>query len=721
MSNLSDASRPIMWNIDHAWVMYLLLFVALGVFAFGVYRLVNRWRSGRPANERLGDWGPRLWAMLKDVVAQVRTRRAKLPGFFHSLVFYSFAVLLLTTTIVAFDYDLGTDLFHGWLYIALTVGAELGGVLILVGLAMAAWRRSVEQPKTLSTTAADWWSLAILALIVVTGFLAEGLRIAALGDPWAKLTPVGGALASAFSGLSTDTLRRIHSANWWTHTVLALSWVALIPYTKFAHLLVVPANIYFQKRAPRGQLQREDMEEIMSREDFDFDTFKVGVETADDFTWKQRLDFDACLSCGRCEEVCPAVKAGGSSFSPKAFIARCLKAVDQLEASEVVAEGEKAAKALVGSVLDEDFVWHCRTCMACTEVCPVAIDHVDTLMEVRRNETLMQARLPTEASRTLKLLEKTGNPFGPPQSEREEWIRQAGIRTVAPGEHVDVLLWIGCSTTFDPTKHEIAQDLCTLLTACGIDYGVLGSAERCCGDPARLMGEERLFQEIAKAQIAAIKERDFRVLLTACPHCYNVFANEYPKLGGDFNVVHHTQFLHEMLYDGVLTPEFGKLGQVTFHDPCYLGRYQGVYDAPREVLKAVPGVQLLEMEHNQAGSMCCGGGGGHFWMDLPSDDRINNLRVQEAKDTGASAIVTACPFCNHMLEDSVKTMGLEDELEVTDLVTVLLKSIPETQLTHHPAAARAKDKLGLKAGASAGGGRDSDAPQSGDDPDSAAA
>lgn len=676
MTDLAGASRPIMWNVEQAWLMYLFFIVALGVFAFGVARRVARLREGQPDGVRLGQWVTRLGLMVRALVFQPRTNRSRWPGVFHSLVYYSFAVLIVTTTVIGLDYDLGTSLFRGWTYVVLSVGAEAGGVLILVGLAMALWRRLVTKPSTLQSSGADVWSLALIALMVLTGFATEGMRIASLGDPWAALSPVGLLFSLPFTSMTPETREAGHQVAWWGHMAIGMAWIALIPYTKFAHLLMAPSNLFFQKLEPRGQLQRDDIEAMMTREDFDFDNFKVGVETAADFTWKERLDFDSCLGCGRCEEVCPATRAGGTSFSPRDFIARSLAAVDALGGAET----SESPAALVDGAMDATYVWNCRTCMACTEVCPVAIDHVDTLMEVRRNETLMQARMPSEAGRTLRLLEKTGNPFGAAQSERSDWIEQAGIPVVGRGEEVDVLLWIGCTTTFDPSKRRIAEDLCTLLTACGIDYGVLGSDERCCGDPARVMGEERLFQDIAKAQIEQLNSRKFKIILTACPHCYNVLKNEYPTFGADFEVVHHSEFLHEMLYEGTLKPEIANTQRVTYHDPCYLGRYQGITEAPRQVLGALPGAEVVEMQHHGVESMCCGGGGGHFWMDLPSDERINDLRVTEATDVGADTIVTACSFCKQMLEDSVKTLDLDGKVQVTDLVTMVLQSLPKPKV-----------------------------------------
>jgi Fe-S oxidoreductase len=282
--------------------------------------------------------------------------------------------------------------------------------------------------------------------------------------------------------------------------------------------------------------------------------------------------------------------------------------------------------------------------------------------------------VPSDAARAIKMLETRGNPFGP-QSDRVDWLTKLGVKVIGPGESCDVIYWVGCCTTFDPTKQKIAADLCQLLDRCGIEFGVLGEDERCCGDPARLLGDERLFQEVARSQVEALNARQFKVLLVSCPHCYNVLKNEYAQLGGHFQVVHHSEFLHEMFWSGDLLPKLGITRRVVYHDPCYLGRNAKVYDAPREVLKAMPGAQVFEMAESRERSHCCGGGGGHFWMDIKANKRINHTRVEQARDAGADTIVTTCAYCKQMLDDSVKALDLEEQMEVIDLASLVLQAM----------------------------------------------
>jgi len=458
-----------------------------------------------------------------------------------------------------------------------------------------------------------------------------------------------------------------------------------LPVHKFVHLLSLPSNTFLSKLKPRGEMIRADLEKMMETAESEAE-LKIGVQKADEFTWKQRLDMDTCISCGRCEEICPAYMANKETFTPRQLIARLKKSVHDIKelqenrslGSPAAAVGAEAAQLadIVGSAFDEEFIWHCRTCTACMEVCPGLIEHVDTLMEIRRNEVLIQGRMPPDAARALKMLESLGNPFGP-QSDRVDWVDELGVRVVGPGEKCDVIYWIGCCATFDPQKQKIAKDLCKLMERCGIDFGVLGADEKCCGDPARVIGQELLFQQIAKETVALLKSRDFKVLMTSCPHCYNVLKNEYKQFGGDFNVVHHSEFLHEMVWNGTLVPKFGADRKYVYHDPCYLGRYQKIYDSPREVIKSIPKAHVLEMKNHHAKSMCCGGGGGHYWMDLKKGERINNLRVKQAHDSGADTIVTGCAYCLHMLEDSVKLLNHDDTIRVIDLASLMLESLEE--------------------------------------------
>jgi Fe-S oxidoreductase/nitrate reductase gamma subunit len=674
MPPISEATRELMWNIPFVWPMYALLLIALCVCAWGAYRRVRFWRQGKSDAERLSDWGMRFNILLREVFLQKQVRNSIFPAVFHCLIFYSFIVLVATTAILTVQCDvidllgLEFNIFKGLVYALFSVASEFAGIFVLIGICMAAWRRCMMKPATLPSGLEDGLVLVLIGAIVITGYLIEGLRIAVIGDQWPLFSFVGYAISPLFKGMSDDSAQWMHAFFWWFHTILAMGWIALIPYTKFFHMLSLPTNAFFSKIKPRGELQRQDIEAIMeSAED---DDLHLGIQKPEEFTWKQRLDLDACISCGRCDEVCPTYMSDKEYFSPRQLISRLKKSLD-----ECVAAGKNPEETadIVEHAFDEEFVWHCRTCSACMEVCPALIDHVDTLMEIRRNEVLIQGRIPEEAAQAMKTFETGGNPLGP-QSDRTEWIEQANIRVIAPGEKVDVLYWIGCCVSFDPQKHKLAEDLCRLMEKCGVDFGVLGDDEKCCGDPARVLGQEMLFQMAAKEQVELIKQREFKTLLTGCPHCYNVLKHEYRQFGGDFNVMHHTEFLQKMIAEGKIKPGAVKSKKAVYHDPCYLGRYQKIYDEPREVLQSVPGLSLSEMANRRRKSLCCGAGGGHYFMDLKRGERINNIRVQQAHDAGTDTIVTGCAFCLHMLQDSVKLLNYDENMRVVDIASLLAEA-----------------------------------------------
>jgi len=661
-----------MWNISGIWLLYVLFCISIIFFGVGVCRRIQFWKKGKPDNERFRDLSKRIRVAFKEVLLQTKARQSGYPGVFHSFFFYSFLLLLATTGIILLDYDFGTSFFKGYIYVLFSVGAELAGVLILFGVLMALWRRLVQKPETLETAFSDIWALLLIALIVITGFAVEGIRISVSGDKCPAISTVGYMVSFAFSGIGSDSGKALHAVLWWAHSVLVFLWIATIPYTKFVHILTLPTNAFFSKMKPAGELDRVDLEAFIESDDFDEEAFHMGIDTSNDFTWKQRLDFDACLSCGRCEEVCPAFIAK-RPFSPKKFIASMKDLVIETEAQKDAAE---TGKEIVGNAFDPEFIWYCLTCMACIQACPAYITHVDTFMDLRRNEVTMKGRANTDVSRVIKSMEVQGNPFGS-QITRSEWVKELDVSLLDKGDTCQVLYWIGCLTTFDEDKQKIATDLIHILKKCHVDLRVLGKAETCCGDPARICGDENLFQTIAKAQIEELSHRNFSTLLVSCPHCYNVLKNEYPKLGGNFNVVHHSEFLQHLLETGKLSrSEIVDQGVYTYHDPCYLGRYQNIYNAPRQAIDTVTHSKLVEMIDCRQKSRCCGGGGGHFWMASQQGERINTMRIQQVKKTGAKTLITSCPYCFHMLQDALKTVDLDKEIRIQDIATLLASDLP---------------------------------------------
>ncbi len=683
-----EVARQIYWNVGlvSRILMYVAFVATLVVFGIGVRDRIRYWRRAKPESERLADWGRRVVLLLQDVLLQRRVFHKAFPGVFHGFIFYAFAVCTLATAVVFIDADFtgplfDVHIFRGWVYLWLSVGADVGGALAIVGLGLAAWRRYSGRAEHLERKRDDAFVLVLLALILVTGFLLEGLRIHHTGEVKPLWSPVGYAVSLLFSGVPrvvADERSLGHLTLWWVHLGLAFTFIASLPHTKLFHILSLPTNVFLQNLESNPALKRVDLDALMSSDTFDPSTFTLGMANERDFPFSVRLQHDACIECGRCQDVCPATRAG-DPFGPKTFVMRlrdyghaALLALPTREGAEAGGAGDPP---IVPGVLDEHFAWYCRTCRACMEVCPACIEHVPHFMEIRRNEVSIQGRIPEEAQQPLRSLQSNMNAFGN-QEERTSWIQATGVRVVGPGEAVDVLYFVGCLTSFDLEKRRIAEDLFRVLTAAGVDFGVLGGDELCCGDPARVLGDEMTFQTVAKAQIEQLRARRFRTLLVSCPHCLHVLANEYRTFGATFEVVHHSRFLADLVAEGRLRLPTSVGETVTFHDPCYLGRYQQAYDDPRRLLAGLPDTRVTELPERRATSLCCGAGGGHFWMDFKAPRRINNLRMEQVRDSGVAVVATGCPYCMHMLVDSVKLLDLEDRIRVQDLATLAARALP---------------------------------------------
>lgn len=694
MPAMEIPQRVMYWHIvsPYKYLIYPMLIISMGAFGYGLWRKFRFWSQGAPDRKRFGDWVRRAWRLFIEVPFQTRVLKDRAGGLMHVMIFWSFLVLMFATFIVFLDADFKLPIYNGPLYLAVTLMSDLAGLALMGGLGFAAYRRYVRKNPRLDNQWDDALVLALLGLIAVTGFLMEGMRIHFTNDPWAAWSPIGYAVSLGFGNLTEAAQTRVYQSIWWLHAVAAFGFIGAMPYTKFFHIVTLPANTFFASLEPKGSLTRVDIEALMSDEAA-METFNVGVSAVKDLTWKQRLDLDSCLRCGRCLEVCPS-HLNQHPLAPRNFIqdlkkfayAECAKngnGQPKAEAESETPAAEQAAAAeptpIVGNALETDVIWECRTCRACMEVCPAHLEHVPQIMELRRGEVMMRGQIPQDGAVALKTLERGGNPFGP-QEERSNWIRDMQIPVIGPGEECEALLWIGCTTTFDQLKQKVAYNVLTILHEAGINAGVMGEDEFCCGDPARVLGDENLFQTIVKTQIERIQSRKFKYLITSCPHCYNVFKNEYPQFGAKFQVIHHTEIIHELIKTGRLELEVPIERKIAYHDPCYLGRYNDIYHQPREILKSIKGARLVEMEHHHEKSQCCGAGGGHYWMDIPNGERLNVARLKEAVKENADIVAVGCVFCLQMLNDSVKIMDLDEKMSVQDiseLVIAAMGGIPE--------------------------------------------
>ncbi len=671
--------REIYWQIPSPYHLFIypLALIAIIIFAYGFHRRYRFWRAGQPDVTRFGNWGNRIGTFLLETLFQTRVLRDIIPGFMHVLIFWSFLILLFTTAMVFLEADFGIPIYRGAFYLILTILSDLAGPALFAGLVIAAWRRYISRNKRLENKWDDAVVLVLLGLSVLTGFLMEGMRIAATDDKWASWSPIGLFFSRGFEGLGEPALGVVFQFIWWLHFAFLFAFIAIIPFTKFLHIFVLPLNVLFRSLDPKGSLRRPDIEALMESEDVDED-ISLGVSEVRELTWKQRLDLDACIVCGRCQDSCPAF-LNDKPLNPKRVILD-LKEFAHAEFYSKSGTGESGSgegeKLIVGGAFTSEPIWECRTCRACMEVCPAHIEHIPLIAELRRAEVMMRGQLPTEGSQALVMLERGGNPFGP-QATRSDWIREAGFPVVGKDEACEALFYVGCVTTFDLLKQKIAADVIGTLKRAGVNVAVLGDEEQCCGDPARLLGDENLFQTAAKMQLEAIKSRKFDYLVTHCPHGYSNFKNEYPQFGKPFQVFHHTELIYRLIREGKIRLPRPIDRKITYHDPCYLGRYNDIYDQPREILRSISGVKLVEMKHNRQYSRCCGGGGGHLWMDLDTGRRINVWRVEEALETGADTIAVACVYCLQMLNDAVKILDVEDRIEVRDIAELVAEAMGE--------------------------------------------
>jgi len=645
--------------------------VLAAAFVFGFGRSYRLWKLGQP-DDRSGNFWKRLLTTLSVAVANIRIIRTKelYPGIMHALIFGGAAILVLGKIIRLFSYLTGITNPPQTVYLYASWAAEFGGVLLLIGGIMAVVRRFVIRPTRLDNKPEDGLIYIWIFLIVLTGFMIKGYRIAvsdtAVTD-WASWSPVGYLLSHAFPSFITEAKNEIlvwHRAI--IHTVPAFILLAYIwvNRSRLQHILLSPLNIFFRSLKPKGALNTVDFET----------TELFGVAKIEDYTWKQLMDLDACTRCGRCQDVCPA-NYSGKALSPKQVI---LDLKDHLYETYPVPWRRKPAesrKDMISEVITDEVIWDCTTCRACMEACPVYVEHVDKIIDMRRNLALEQSRFPEEVRNTLKSLGTRGHPFRGTTATRTTWYEDLELDDLSDGDNPEILYWVGCTAALEDRNMSIARAMARILRAAGVSFKILGEEETCCGDPARRMGDEYLFQTICQANIEILKAHDVKKILTACPHCFNTLKHEYPQFGGNFEVIHHTQFILDLLRQRRL--KLGRLdsAKIAYHDSCYLGRYNDIYEEPRLILSVLKGISTVELGRCRSNSFCCGGGGGHMWMEEDPDKRVSNRRVDEIVQAKVDIVATACPYCLTMFEDGVKAMEAEETLRVKDLSELVAEAL----------------------------------------------
>ena len=652
---------------------------------------IRNWERGAPdkrktttknVKRRLADYrsGVYMRTLLRDSAA----------GLMHSMIYFGFLVLLGVTTVLEIDHQMPEALkfLHGDVYRGYALTGDVAGLVFTGGVVWAIIRRYIQRPYRIriKTKAEHALILGVLLAIGVTGFGAEMFRIAqgqaaGVNLDHERWSVVGYPLAQLVNGASAQTLTTWHQGWWVAHVLTFIVFLAILPITMLRHMFTSPLNMYLKDRErPKGAMKAMPNLTETSLESF-------GLHVIEEFTWKQLLDLDACTMCGRCTSVCPA-HATGKPLDPREII---LKSGEVMAATAAHAPGGKVSPPLsadaeikIGANLlferiTAEEIWSCTSCKACDEICPVNIEILDKILDMRRYLSLMESNFPAQLGNAYRAMENQGNPWGMSQTDRGEWAKDLDVQILDPGAPFasEYLYWVGCAGSFDDKNKKVTQSMAKLLKRAGIDVAILGPSEMCTGDSARRSGNEYLFQMLAMPNVEMLNTMGVQKIITQCPHCFNTLKNEYPQLGGNYEVIHHSQLLEDLIESGKLDVTNATLEErITYHDSCYLGRHNDVYIAPRKVVGSIKGIEIVEMPRNGTKGMCCGAGGARMWMEEDIGTKVNDERAREAIATGATRIATACPFCYIMLDDGVKGAGKdESQIKVGDIAIHLLDAL----------------------------------------------
>ena len=682
----------------------------------------------------------RIQRALFEGIGQGRVVREPL-GINHQVLFVSFIVLFLGTMLVTVQFDTPLDFYNGAFYGIYKLMMDTAGVGLCVSSAIFLYRRYVAPPRalvqpekmvsTFENESGYGFPLVLLFLVGLTGFMLEGARIVAQPHSSVGLAYMGLLFAKAFSAMGTGT--SFHYTIWWVHIAIVFTLLYTMMSTKLRHMILGPVNLFFKKLDRGARLTPID----------DFENAETfGVEKAEEYTWKQILDMAACLECGRCTLNCPTVNTQ-KALNPKHLVieqrehvtarhglsflnAQLSKwskkdaeggddaatggeggdiALNELgEHSKSLLDGEHDAAWLqsadmINDVATQDVIWGCTSCGWCEEGCPVGIEHIQRIVDMRRNAVLMRAEFPQDLQSSFRGAENQANPWGIDAGQRAKWAEDLGVQQMAEigeAEEVEILYWVGCAGSFDDRNQKTSTSLVKILQEANVKFGILGMEEQCTGEPARRLGNEYLYFSLAEMNVATLQKYKFKRIVTQCPHCFNTIKNEYPDLGGHFETVHTTQLIDELLEQGRIKLDKNFLGKkLTMHDPCYLARHNDVHQAPRKILDKLPGAQREDVENSERRTFCCGAGGGQFWKEEEHDTaRINETRLDQLMEAKPDTIAVGCPFCTTMMSDATKAKGIEEDVRVKDVVELVAESLAGSDPT--PAAPATEDTPGAE-------------------------
>jgi Fe-S oxidoreductase/nitrate reductase gamma subunit len=669
----AEVRRDVFVNVPGGLVALFYFGVAafLGVFFYLFALRAKNWERGA-GESRAGLWKQRALALDRGLRMKTLLRDPA-AGVMHAMIYYGFLVLFAGTVTVEIDHLLPADwkFLTGRFYQGFSFVLDLFAVVFIAGLLWAAARRYLQRPWRLrgKTKPEDAWTLLLLGVIGVTGLAVEAARLAAEGRPDFETWSFAG---YSLSYLVPESIASgFHQTMWAAHAVAFMGFLVMLPTTKLRHMLTSPANMFLSPRQrPRGAMR--EMPNLMEATDIE----TVGASVVADFTWKQLFDTDACTMCGRCTSVCPA-NLTGKPLDPREIVLKLgevATATAGYPLSPPIGTDEAitvSADSVFERVTAEE-LWACTSCRACDEICPVNIEILDKILDMRRYLSLMESDFPTELGKSYVAMENSSNPYGMGQATRADWTKELDFEVKMlgePGVTAEWLYWVGCAGSFDDRNRKVTLSTARLLHEAGVDFAILGPGELCTGDPARRTGNEYVFQQLALQNIETLNDLGVTKVITQCPHCFNTLQNEYRQFGGEYQVYHHSEVLMELLVEKKLTPIGASGKKVTFHDSCYLGRHNDIFAAPRKIVSSV--AELVEMPRNGTKGLCCGAGGGRFWMEEQTGKKVNIERTEEAVATGADEIAVACPFCYVMLDDGVKELGVDEQVQVKEISVIL--------------------------------------------------
>ena len=659
-------------------IIFIIIFVAaLVFFGFSVRRLISYLKLGKKEN-RLDRPFERLKQVIVVAFGQSKLLREPLPGFMHFFIFWGFVILLtaIAESIGQGFYSQFSFSFLGPVYQLMTFAQELIALLVIVSIAVAFYIRLIQKPKRLEGHSSfdAYLILTLILLIMISMYGQSAAQMAMSNTERSSFRFVSSFLLPAFSGMAIASLKIWSSIFWWIHIGCVLVFLNYLPYSKHLHVLSSIPNVYLSKLTARGALNPIDLS--------DENLTKFGASDAEDFTWKQLLDGYTCTECGRCAAACPANNTE-KPLSPRKIMTDMrhrlmekapllIKKIQETGKEEKKSEkNDTSQKQLIDDYITEDELWACTTCMACVQECPVMIEHVDAIVDMRRYLVLNESRFPKELKLTFQNLERNYNPWPFGHASRMEWAEGLNVPLLSGNKNAEYLLWVGCAGAFDERARKITHALVKVLRSAHVNFAVLGNEEKCTGDAARRSGNEYLAQSLMTENIATLNKYSVKKIVTACPHCFNTLKNEYPQFGGSYEVIHHSDFILGLLREEKIRLSGKMDAKVTYHDSCYLGRYNGIYESPRKIIGSIPGLDAVEMKRSRDKGFCCGAGGARMFMEETIGKRVNHERTEEALALKPDIISTACPFCLTMLSDGVKDKEMAEKVKVKDIAELV--------------------------------------------------